>query len=283
MKDVVFADDDGNVVLLGAEAALDAPPASGEADPPAGGDNPPSPSGDPADQPPQEPPPSTSVKPVEVDWDEWHRRQNAVRSAAREFDPMAEGDLREFLQGRTSRDLSDDEVTQFQHDVEVQRVADIADILDEQMRSTTERMRRARRTVRVQAPRGWMTRAFNRLSEAQVEQVAARLLQRGHDEATVKERVFRRVKDEETRTRLEDKLASGEIKVQFAAGPTTVIASDKQMSPEAITAFAVEMARTVAQNIRVPDVNIEIPITMAGGKKTVRRDDKGLISEVVDE
>src|SRR4051794_11405168 len=106
MKDdaVIFSDDNGYPVIFAATAVA---PQSREAGPPVASEEPPAPSE--VDQPPT-PPRETSTKPQEVAWEEWHRRQENVRTAAREFEPLGNGDLREFLQGKTTRDLSDEEV-----------------------------------------------------------------------------------------------------------------------------------------------------------------------------
>jgi hypothetical protein len=222
MKQIVM--DEGLPVMVGgielqnppapAPPADPTPPAPTPGPPPAPAPTPPAP---PATPPP--PAPSqreTSVKPEDVSWEEWQRRQDAIRTLAREFDEVDHGDIREFLVGRTTRELTDDEVGQILHDVMAQRVSDISDILDDQLRSTSERMKRARRTVRVSAPRGWMARAFNRLDERGVGQVVARLLQRGHESDAVAEKVIGRVKDDEMRQSLEDRLGKGELKLEFS-------------------------------------------------------------------
>lgn len=231
----------------------------------------------------------TSIKPEDVAWDEWHRRSDAVRTLAREFDEVDHGDIREFLVGRTTRELSDEEVGQIRHDVIGQRVSDIADIFDEQLRSTSERLKRSRRTVRVQAPRGWLRRAFNSLDERAVGQVAARLLQRGHDPDAIKEKVVSRHKDDEARQRLEDAIDKNELKIEFATGVLLsgggqVPAVLDSMNPADIFLFATGMAETIAQNIRVPDVRVEVPVNVSGSSsRRVVRDENGLVTEIKDE
>lgn len=159
--------------------------------------------------------PATSVKPPDVSWDEWNRRQSVVRSMAREFDELDRGDIREFLQGKLSRDLSDDEVGQLRHDVSAHRLSDLSDVFDNQLRSTVEQMKRSRRTVRVSAPKGWTRRAFKQLGQAGVEQLCAQLISRGHDPMTIKERVVSRVADEDARNAIAEKLDAGELKVEM--------------------------------------------------------------------
>lgn len=155
-----------------------------------------------------------SVKPEDVGWDEWQRRQNAVKSLAREYDEVDQGDIREFLKGRTSRDLTEEEIGQLHHDIRSHRVSDITDVLDSQLRSTVDQMKRARRTVRVSAPKGWLKRAFNNLDQKGVEQVVAHLASRGHDPETITKRVLSRVSDETIRDEIAAKLAAGELKVE---------------------------------------------------------------------
>lgn len=199
---------------------------------------------------PSEGAPSTRTrlhKPEDVPHDEWERRSNAVRTMAREFDAVDHGDIREFLTGKTTRELNDEEIGQIQHDVLAQRVTDITDVLDEQLRSTTERMKRARRTVRVQAPRGWLQRAFGTLDERAVGQVAARLIQRGHDPEVIKEKVVGRVKDEDTRRSLEEAIDNDKLSIEFSSGVESgdlmerLWAKNPDPSPEQILDFVSEL------------------------------------------
>lgn len=155
-----------------------------------------------------------SVKPEDVGWDEWQRRQDRVSSIAREYDAAEPADIKDFLKGQTTRDLTDDDVAQLHHDITSHRVGDITDVLDGQLRSTMDELKRGRRTVRVVAPKGWLKRAFNNLDQKGVEQVVARLTSRGHDTNTIKDRVVSRVSSEDTRKDITDKLESGELKVE---------------------------------------------------------------------
>lgn len=228
---------------------------------------------------------TTSTKPQEASWDEWQRRSDAVRTLAREFDEVDHGDIREFLQGKTARELTDEEVGQIRHDIVSQRISDIADILDEQLRSGSERFKRARRTVRVQAPRGWLRRAFNTLDERAVGQVAARLIQRGHDPDTIKEKVVDRVRDEEAQQRIKDAIDNEELKIEFAGGlvqPPSVLFQEPMTARDAMD-FATDMAERIAANIRIPEVRVEVPVNVGGNKKRVVRGENGLIEEVIEE
>lgn len=163
-----------------------------------------------SDNQPEPHPLEHSVKPEEVGWDEWSRRQSAVRSMAREYDEMDYGDIKDFLDGRLNRELSDDEVASLYNDIRAHRISDLADIFDDRLRSTTERLKRGRRTVRVAAPKGWTNRAFNNLDQSGVEQLCEHLISRGHDSTTIKEKVVSRVADEDTRNAIIEKLDAEE-------------------------------------------------------------------------
>lgn len=234
---------------------------------------------------------TTFHKPEDVSPEEWQRRQDAVRTLAREFDEVDHGDIREFLVGRTTRELTDEEVGQIRHDVIAHRVADITDILDEQLRSTTDRMKRARRTVRVSAPRGWLRRSFGTLDERAVGQVAAKLIQRGHEPEVVKEKVISRVKDEDSRRVLEGLIDDGQLKVEFARGGMVygdqvpamldhgyVIPQGQSME------FALQMAREISRGIKMPDIHVDVPVNVGGTTKKIKRNpETGLVEEITEE
>lgn len=155
-----------------------------------------------------------SVKPEDVSWDEWNRRQDHVKSIAREYDAAEPGDIKDFLKGHTTRDLNEEEVAQIHHDIKAHRIGDITDVLDGQLRGTVDELKRGRRTVRVVAPKGWLKRAFNNLDQKGVEQVAARLVSRGHDTDMIRDRVVSRVTSEDQRKEIIEKLEAGELKVE---------------------------------------------------------------------
>lgn len=134
--------------------------------------------------------------PEGVPHETWERRLDAVRDAAREMDPMDSGDAREFLKGR-AQNVSKVDIEQFLADVREQRLDDLADVLDTQIRSRAPGLRRARRQVRVVAPRGWTKRAFSQLSDAEVAKLMMRLEGRGWDEEDLKKYILGRVKDDE--------------------------------------------------------------------------------------
>lgn len=114
--------------------------------------------------------------------EEWARRQDAVREAAREFETFAVQDAKEWLKGVTQRDLTDQEVAQFVADVHAQVIADVVDILDHNERGVL----RARRKVRVVAPKGYVKKTVNALSDSEWIQVMSRLKTRGLTDRQIK-------------------------------------------------------------------------------------------------
>ena len=126
-------------------------------------------------------PPATP--PANVDPVEYARMLDAVREAAREFDTLEEGDIREFLKGRAKAPEVVD-IQQFLNAVTEQRKNDIVDYLDQSMRSTGP-LKRARRKVRISMPKGYMRKALGSLDEASVGELSHRLEAMGHDQADV--------------------------------------------------------------------------------------------------
>lgn len=127
-------------------------------------------------------PMAISSVPPGVDPEQWSKRMDAVRDAARELDQMGHGDVREFLQGRTTRDLTDQEINQFLKDVERQRISDLVDVLDHSFRRSIATMARSRRHVRLVPPRGWVRKSMNGLPDEAVVELHRRLSARGFDD-----------------------------------------------------------------------------------------------------
>lgn len=202
-------DSDGGLVLVPDKVLLDAAVAEPEvAAPPTpptdiaqpDGEAPGSPQPVPEEQPPEAPP--RSARPEGVPADEWERRQIAVKDLAREFEPAGEGDVREFLNGRMNRQPTDEEVKTFESDVMLRRADDLADVLDSQMRKTSDQLKRSRRTVRVVAPRGFLKKAFTGLPDSGYAHIISQLISRGHNSDSINKKVVSRVTDEARRERL---------------------------------------------------------------------------------
>jgi hypothetical protein len=113
--------------------------------------------------------------PSGVDPGEWDRRADAVRDAAREFENFGAQDAKEWVKGRTQRELGPVELGQFVMDVRQQVIADLSDILDQ----TEQGKLRSRRTVRVVAPRGYVRKTIKSLTPEETSALRTRLLARG--------------------------------------------------------------------------------------------------------
>lgn len=146
-----------------------------------------------------------------IDAVELGMRRDAVRDAAREFDQMTGADAQEFLAGRV-RDMSKVDLQQFVNMVRQQRLDDLADILEQQMRTALSKGR-GRRTVKVQAPRGYTRRVFAGLTDDEVVDVAIRMERRGFSEDEIRGSFLGRIKDPDRVAALEARY--GERSEQF--------------------------------------------------------------------
>lgn len=159
-------------------------------------------SGGTATQPEEEVVQITRTLPQGMTEEVYERRQDIVRDAARELDDMDAGDAKDFLKGRVAN-LAQVNIDLFLRDVRAQRLDDLLDILDAQMRSRVAGMRRSRRFVRMAAPKGWTKRVFAGLDDNEVLKLVKRLEGRGWDPEDLTQHVIKRVTNEERRTKLE--------------------------------------------------------------------------------
>lgn len=203
--------------------------------------------------------------PEGVTAEEWQRRMEAVRDAAREMHDMSEGDARDFLQGRAA-DMSLIDIQQFVYDVRQQRLDDLADVLDQQLRGRVESMKRNRSVVRVVAPKGWSKRVFNGLDDNEVVSLFHRLEGKGWDHEELKKQVLPRIKKEARRKQLEDMLGQQEKKAKgksikldghtlFPADDEFFAASDDESGDE-LTQRAMDFALEIVKSVKPPDINV---------------------------
>lgn len=121
--------------------------------------------------------------------DEAARRRDAVREAAREFEKLTPQDMRERLKGATSRPLAMDEIAAFTADVRAAQLDDMVDVLDQVTRGRL----RGRRTVKLTAPRGYVKKTLNDMTDDELVELAARLRARGWDDDMVAHGLGRRL------------------------------------------------------------------------------------------
>jgi predicted house-cleaning noncanonical NTP pyrophosphatase (MazG superfamily) len=134
--------------------------------------------------------------PENVDPAEWERRMDQVRNAAREFDPQELEDIKEWLQGKTNRDLSEEEIQDFLNDVKRHRLSDLVDVLDQSIRRRVALRARGRRTVRVVPPRGWVRRTMQNLEDSDIVELHRRLRSRGFSDEELEAHLIKRYPDD---------------------------------------------------------------------------------------
>lgn len=208
--------------------------------------------------------------------DEWSRRHDAVREAAREFETFNTQDVKEWLKGKTNRVLSDAEVASFAVDVRHQQLTDLVDVLDQNERGAL----RGRRHVKVRAPRGYTAKTLNSLTDDELKHVASRLKAKGWDDKALK---GLRGKVPEARQGVFDNLAdTDEVLVLDDA-----IIMPHPQSPPTFEQLAEMMTKMPAPvvNVQPPavEVKVEPQITVQTPEPrplVVKRDAKGLLASV---
>ncbi len=113
-------------------------------------------------------PPVTTVKPA-VSSTAQAERRDLVRELAREFEDLSVQDLIERVES-SKRSLSD--IAQLQMEVRAQVIDDLVDVLDQRHRGRL----RARRTVRLQAPKGYVRKILAGLTEIEAKEITRRLV-----------------------------------------------------------------------------------------------------------
>ncbi len=118
-------------------------------------------------------PPVAVVKPAVSSTPQAERR-DLVRELAREFEDLSVQDLTERIEPVKAslgiRTASD--VAELQMEVRAQVLDDLVDVLDQRHRGRL----RARRTVRLQAPKGYTKKLLAGLSEIEVKEITRRLV-----------------------------------------------------------------------------------------------------------
>ena len=117
--------------------------------------------------------------PPNVDPVEWKRFTDAVRTAAREFDNPQISDVQDFINAHAKNPQAVD-AQQFLAAVQEQRLNDLVDALDHQLRGAGS-IQTGRRRLRIVTPRGYLRKLLNTATPEQMAEVAHRLESLGHD------------------------------------------------------------------------------------------------------
>jgi hypothetical protein len=221
---------------------------------------------------------------------DWFRMLDAVREVARQADNLTEADLRDFISARAQNPKAVN-LQNFQQLIDQQRIADLVDILDGQMRKDGLRVS-GRRNVRLVAPKGHVKKMISNLSEQDLAEVAHRLEARGHDAKHVDEwLVQKRIhpdKQQAVRTAKTAIAASddwfAEETVEFADNG---YAEDHHPPPptpgQELIGMPVQLAKAIAENIKPPTIYVQPQITVEAPKPMKRvpvRDENGVITEI---
>jgi hypothetical protein len=138
--------------------------------------------------------PQQSGVPVGVDPAVWARRMAAVRDAGRQLEDLTFDTVRTFLAARVA-DVNQVDIGQFIADVQWQRIADLADALDNKYKNKGQ--------VNVKASSGFIKRVFAGLDGPQAGHLVKMLEGRGWSVDDIKKNIISRVKSPELKGHLE--------------------------------------------------------------------------------
>lgn len=218
-------------------------------------------------------PPNTSVE-------EYARMMDAVREAAREFDNPQEGDIREFLAGRAKAPDQVD-VQNFIEMVNAQRLNDLVDMLDQQLRQSGP-LARGRRKVRVSAPRGYVRKYLRSADSPLVQQLSMRLVAMGHNEGDVKSFFNQKVPNVKPNA---DQINASDVWDGAFVFPEMSESEDYgtvEFVEDLKAVDPVQMAERIAKNIPQPIINVTVEAPKAG-RKVVRRNPETRLIESIEE
>lgn len=117
--------------------------------------------------------------PANVDPLEWKRFTDAVRTAAREFDNPQIADIQDFINAHAKNPQAVDPA-KFLAAVQEQRISDIVDALDHQLRQGGS-LPTGKRRMRIVTPRGYLRKIIGSSTPVQLAEVSHRLESLGHD------------------------------------------------------------------------------------------------------
>lgn len=144
---------------------------------------------------------STRV-PDGVDEVKFTKRLDAIRDAARATGDLDEDSVKAFLKDRVEN-IDQVNLPAFIADAREQRLDDLLDILDQQLRGKVKSALAARNEVQVKAPKAWAKRVFAGLTDQEVIKLVVRLEGRGWDAEDLTKHIIGRIKNKKRRAQLE--------------------------------------------------------------------------------
>jgi len=220
--------------------------------------------------------------PANTDPNAYLRQLDAVRDLAREMDDVDVGDIQDLLAGRLTRPLEAQEIEQFLAQVRVQRLNDLVDLLDSQFRNLIDSVKRGRRKVKITAPRGWVRKVFNGLTDDEVLSVINRLEARGHSREDLQRTVLGRIRKKDRADAIGARLAEipeNDASLELAFDYTDV---DSDLDVDEADEMMLGFAKVIeaVQNREEKPVVVNVTVENKPMKKVVKRDSKGLIESV---
>jgi hypothetical protein len=147
--------------------------------------------------------PTQSGAPTGTDPVAWARRMAMVRDAARTMAQMDVNQAQTFLNGKVA-DVNAVDINAFLADVQWQRMADLADVLNAKLKTG--------QSVKVIAPAGWVKQVFRNLTPAEGTHLVKALEGRGWDQNDILNKVVKKVRNKELRAQLEQLYGEAEPK-----------------------------------------------------------------------
>lgn len=144
--------------------------------------------------------PTFSGTPTGVDPTVWNRRMAIVRNAAREMEELDIDHAATYLEGKVV-DVSAVDLNAFLADVQWQRMADLADVLDAHINTAIP--------VKLIAPDEWVKRIFLNLTPAEGGHLVKALEGKGWDAKDIRTHVVKRISNKTLRAQLEQLYGEG--------------------------------------------------------------------------
>jgi hypothetical protein len=245
---------------------------------------------------PQNPTPvNRSGIPQGISVEEWQRRLDIVRQAARSIKTLTPEEATAFLKDRVN-DLSKIDMAQFILDVRAHQLDDMTDLLDAQLRAKTSGRRQAKQGVHLNAPASWIKDVYGTLQDDEVASIYQRLATRGYSEKDLVKNVLGPIKDKTRKAAIVAAVGADTKAVKLDTWIRVNPASDEFVElddedtlddeePRVLTAQEIAVAFTDAiKEMPAPTVTVEpaqITVQMPPPtRKVVHRNAQGLIESV---
>jgi hypothetical protein len=135
----------------------------------------------------------TRTLPQGVTLEQWERRQDIVRAAARTLKELDPQKAKAFLAAHASVNADQVNIDLFVRDVRAARIDDLVDIFDAQVSNPS---------IKLSAPKTYARNALKGLSDDEVLKIAKRLEGRGWDTAQIEKNLVGKIDNQARKTKL---------------------------------------------------------------------------------